>query len=66
MYRLHTYVYLNTQERQANERKGILNPIPSTELQCFAKKSNIYAIWELFFQKEKLKFNSAANKEWKK
>lgn len=46
-----------------NEEKWVLNTNPGTELLCFAK---LYAMLELFFQKEKLKSNSAANKERKK
>lgn len=45
------------------KEKWVLNTNPGTELLCFAK---LYAMLELFFQKEKLKSNSAANKERKK
>lgn len=58
----YTYIYIRIPKRnKPNKRKWILNPIPNTELLCFANKSNVCAISELFFQKEELKFNLAAN-----
>lgn len=47
--------------RGTSPTKVDLNPILSPELLHFAKESNIYVISELFFQKEKLKFNSAVH-----